>query len=91
MLIGFLLFASETDFDSSLNYCGRVMVEQDGLLVCEDFLASAPKLFDQAGIVMSNGCSLELPPKAEASTDVLEVPGLVLLGCRHCLGYKNPD
>ena len=61
------------------------MVEQDGLLGCEDFLASAPKLFDQAGIVMSDGCSLELPPKAEASTDVRVVLALALVGCRHSL------
>lgn len=62
------------------------MVEQDGVLVSEDFLASAPKLFDQAGIVMSDGCSLELPPKAEASTDVRVVLALALVGCRHSLG-----
>ena len=31
------------------------MVRQDGLLVCEGFLASAPKLFDQDGAVMSDG------------------------------------
>ena len=62
------------------------MVEQDGVLVSEDFLASAPKLFDQAEIVMSDGCSLELPPKAEASTDVRVVLALGLVGCRHSLG-----
>ena len=62
------------------------MVEQDGLLVCEDFLPSAPKQFDQAGIVMSDDCSLELLLKAEASTDVRVLLGLVLLGCRQCLG-----
>lgn len=62
------------------------MVGQDGLLVCKDFLASAPKLFDQAGIVMSDDYSLELPLKAEASTDVRVVLALVLLGCRHFLG-----
>ena len=67
------------------------MVEQDGLLVCEDFLGSAPKLSDQAGTVMSGGCSLELPLKAEANTDVRGVLGLVLSGYGHCLGYKKPD
>ena len=62
------------------------MVGQDGLLVCEDFLANAPKQFDRAGIVMSDGCSLESPLEAEASTDVRVVLALVLLGCRHSLG-----
>lgn len=53
------------------------MAEQGGLLVCEDFLVSAPKLFDQDGIVMSDGWSLELPLKVEASTDVRGVLALV--------------
>ncbi len=88
--MGFHSFVSETEFGSLLCWLGRVMVEQDGRLVCEDFLASAPKQCDQAGIVMSDGCSLELPLKAEASTDVHVVLALVLLGCRHYLGYKNP-
>ena len=66
-------------------------MEQVELLAYEDFLVNAPKLFYQGGIVMSDGCSLELPPKAEASIDVHVVLGLVLPGCRHCLGYKKPD
>ena len=66
-------------------------MEQDGLLVCEDFLASAPKLSDQAGTVRSDSCSLELPLKAEASTDVRVVLGLVLPGYKRCLGYKKLD
>ena len=67
------------------------MVGQDGLLVCEDSLASAPKLFDPDGTVMSDGWSLGLPLKVEASTDVRVVLALVLSGCRHFLGYKNQD
>lgn len=67
------------------------MVGQDWLLVCEDFLVNAPKLFDQGGIVMSDGWSLGLPLKVEASTDVRVVLALVLPGCRHFLGYMNPN
>lgn len=66
-------------------------MEQDELLAREDFLANAPKLFDQGGIVMSDNCSLELPLKAEANTDVRVVLELVLPGCRHCLDYKKLD
>lgn len=79
------------ELGSSLYQYGQVMAEQDGLLASEDFLASAPKLFDQDGIVMSGGSSLELPLRVEASTDVRVVLALVLPDCRHCLGYKNQD
>lgn len=85
------LLVAGTAFGSSLCEYGRVMVEQDVLLVRGDSLANASKQFDQGGIVMSDGCSLGLLLKAGASTDVRVVLGWVLLGCRHCLGYKKLD
>ena len=67
------------------------MVGQDGLLAYEDFLVSAPKLYDLDAIVMSDDWSLGLPLKVEASTDVRVVLALVLPDCRHFLGYTNPN